>query len=395
MAVSALVPALRAGRLRTAGAIAVGRAPSTGRGRWAQRVAGRLPLPRPVTLGLATPFARPVRSASMLAAVVFGTAAATFAIGLAASLNTIGTARDPAAKAAVSVMAGGPAPQGPGQGPAQKPPQGPGQGPGQGPTQGPMQGPPTLDGAKVGAAIAAQSGTASYYGIRSAQVTVTGVVGAVDMRLYQDDLRAAAYDVIAGHRITGPGQAVVPTHFLDVTGHRIGDTITVLDQGTAVRLRIVGEAFDLENDGMRVHAAASSFAGVKDQEAPEEYLVRLKPGVSTASYLSGLNRALEPLGANAVAAADDVSSTIVVLDTLAALLTLLLVTVAGLGVLNAVVLDTRERVHDLGVCKAIGMAPRQTVVMVLASVAGLGAAGGRRPAPPGDAARTATTLRTE
>jgi putative ABC transport system permease protein len=41
-----------------------------------------------------------------------------------------------------------------------------------------------------------------------------------------------------------------------------------------------------------------------------------------------------------------------------------------------VVLDTRERVHDLGVCKAIGMSPRQTVTMVLASVVGLGVIGG-------------------
>jgi hypothetical protein len=46
---------------------------------------------------------------------------------------------------------------------------------------------------------------------------------------------------------------------------------------------------------------------------------------------------------------------------MAALLTLMLVSVAGLGVLNFVVLDTRERVHDLRVCKALGMSPRQTV----------------------------------
>ncbi|MBD2897131.1 hypothetical protein amrb99_60900 [Actinomadura sp. RB99] len=377
VAAAALVPALRAGRLRTVEAIAVGRAPGTGRGRRAQRIAGRLPLPRAVTLGLGTPFARPVRSASMLAAVLFGTAAATFAIGLAASLNAIGAARDPAGSAAVSVMGGGPAPQGPGPAPGQAPPPGRPQAPGLG------EGPPSLDGAKVGAAISAQPGTASFYGVRGAQATVTGVVGAVELRLYQDDLRAAAYEIIAGHWITGPGQAVVPTHFLDVTGHRVGDTITVLDQGAAVRLRIVGEAFDLQNNGMRVHAAASSFAGVEGRDAADEYLVRLKPGVSTASYLSGLNRALKPLGAQGTAADDDVSSVIVVLDSLAGLLTLMLVTVAGLGVLNAVVLDTRERVHDLGVCKAIGMSPRQTVAMVLASVAGLGAVGGLAGLPVG------------
>ncbi|MGW3917807.1 FtsX-like permease family protein [Streptomyces sp. NPDC005070] len=61
----------------------------------------------------------------------------------------------------------------------------------------------------------------------------------------------------------------------------------------------------------------------------------------------------------------------------------MLVSVAGLGVLNSVVLDTRERVHDLGVCKALGMSPRQTVSLVLASVAGIGVVGGLIGVPAG------------
>ncbi|MFD8203030.1 ABC transporter permease [Streptomyces sp. NPDC059701] len=66
---AALIPALRAGRLRTVEAIAVGRVPRTGRGQWVHRAMGRLPLPRPVTYGLATPFTHPVRTLAMLLAV--------------------------------------------------------------------------------------------------------------------------------------------------------------------------------------------------------------------------------------------------------------------------------------------------------------------------------------
>ena len=60
--VAATVPALRAGRLRPVEAIAVGRTPVAGRGQWAQRLAGRLPVPRPISLGLANPVhpARPL-----------------------------------------------------------------------------------------------------------------------------------------------------------------------------------------------------------------------------------------------------------------------------------------------------------------------------------------------
>ena len=51
-------------------------------------------MPRPVGLGLARPFARPVRTTAVLLAVASGAAAVTFAIGLGASLLLIQTALD-------------------------------------------------------------------------------------------------------------------------------------------------------------------------------------------------------------------------------------------------------------------------------------------------------------
>jgi putative ABC transport system permease protein len=93
---------------------------------------------------------------------------------------------------------------------------------------------------------------------------------------------------------------------------------------------------------------------------------------------------VEPLGADAFAnSLSEQDNLLIVLNAMAALLTLMLVSVAGLGVLNSVVLDTRERVHDLGVCKALGMTPRQTVSLVLASVAGIGIFGGLVGVPAG------------
>jgi putative ABC transport system permease protein len=68
---------------------------------------------------------------------------------------------------------------------------------------------------------------------------------------------------------------------------------------------------------------------------------------------------------------------------LIATLTLLLAAVAGLGVLNTVVLQTRERVHDLGVFKAVGMTPRQVTAMVVCSVAGIGLVAGLVAIPAG------------
>ena len=38
---------------------------------------------------------------------------------------------------------------------------------------------------------------------------------------------------------------------------------------------------------------------------------------------------------------------------------------AALGVLNSVLMATRQRLHDVGIFKALGMMPSQTITMVL------------------------------
>jgi len=66
------------------------------------------------------------------------------------------------------------------------------------------------------------------------------------------------------------------------------------------------------------------------------------------------------------------SSSYAIIIGLITTMTLLLAAVAALRVLHTVVLQTRERVHDLGVFKAVGMTPRQTIAMVVCSVTGVG-----------------------
>ncbi|WP_435222114.1 ABC transporter permease [Streptomyces sp. Tue6028] len=378
--IAALVPALRAGRLRTVEAIAVGRAPRTARGQWAHRAAGRLPLPRPVTYGLASPFAHPVRALAMVLAVTFGTVAATFAVGLTQSLNAVAGAQDPENRADVTAISGGPD-SGPGPRPVEQKPKPPAAGSERAPAAaGANQGQSSADPDKVRAAIAAQPGTASYYGTAMGDARVSGVSGTVRAMLYQGDSRPGSYEMIHGHWLSGRGQVVVPTRFLERTGTRIGETVRVTFEKETVSLRIVGEAFDTSDDGMRVHADLDSFA----EAQPEVFHIEVEPGISPADYAQKLSQAVEPLGGDAFAeSSPEGENMIVLLEAMAALLTLMLVSVAGLGVLNSVVLDTRERVHDLGVCKALGMSPRQTVGLVLASVAGIGVVGGLIGVPAG------------
>jgi putative ABC transport system permease protein len=360
---TAWAAASRAGRLRTVDVLAVGRTPGPGRGHWAARLTGRLPLPRPVTLGLAHPFARVIRSATIVAAIAFGAAAATFAFGLGASLNQV-QATDSHGDVVIE-------PGRPGSGP---PPGGPAV----------AKGPPVApDPAAVVAAITVQPGTSGYSGVARTEVTAAGITDSLEALAFTGDNSSYGYRMVSGNWFTQPGQIVVAAPFLTATHTQIGDTIVLTDHGTQVTVRIVGEAFNIENRGMQILTAAATLASAEPDLRASSYNITVKPGTDLASYVTGLNAALSGVDAMAMTVEHDPDELILIINSLTTLLTLMLVTVAALGVLNMVVLETRERVHDLGVHKALGMTPRQTIAMVIASVVVTGLVGGAIGAPIG------------
>jgi putative ABC transport system permease protein len=182
--------------------------------------------------------------------------------------------------------------------------------------------------------------------------------------------------MISGHWFTGPEQAVVPTRFLTATGDTIGDTLTLAKDGRQVSLRITGEALDTSEHGMKILTDLSSLNGLDPGLQPQQFNIQLKPGTDRASYIDALNATFASIDARARPNIDTGGTVTAAAQALAALLTAMIVAVASPGVLNLVVLDTRQRVHDLGVFKALGMSPSQTVAMVLTSVAGIGLVAG-------------------
>ncbi|MDU0300786.1 FtsX-like permease family protein [Streptomyces sp. PAL114] len=374
---AALIPAQRAGKLHTVEAIAVGRAPRTGRGQRAHRVLGRLPLPRPVAYGLATPFTHPIRALAMLLAVAFGTIAVTFAVGLTSSLGAISTSQDPESRASVTVTTVGL------NNLAPPPPPAVGAEASPSPVARSMPDPTkakAADPAKVRSAIKSQAGLDSYYGKLQTEVVVAGTSGSVQASLYEGDAREGSYEMLSGHWLTGKGQVVVPTRFLERTSSTVGDTVRVTYEKESADLKIVGESFDTSGSQPAIHADMADFPSAE----PSTFLVKVKSGTSADEYADKLASVVRPLGGDATTIPPaEQKGVILIMQAMAGLLTLMLVAVAGLGVLNSVVLDTRERVHDLGVCKAIGMTPRQTVSLVLSSVAAIGVIGGLLGVPVG------------
>ena len=365
--IAALLPSLRAGRLSAAQAIAIGRAPAARRGYTVHRLLGRLSLPRPVTIGLAAPFARPARAAVTLAAVGLGAIAVTFAVGLSSSLNMVANGLSHAGTEPVQVAlvgSGGPVrhigPAGPGGG-------------GQQPS------PPAQQRA-IEAALRAQPGTLRYAAQADQQVSVAGLSGQVQMTAFRGNASWTGYDMISGHWYSGAGQVDVPTNFLTATGKAVGDTVTFSVGAAQVTARIVGEVFDTGNRGLVMLTDWRTLAAADRGLTPDLYDVALRPGTSPDTYVHALGRTLGPYAEVSINGRDPFFLTLV---GLIGTLTLLLAVMAGLGVLNTVVLHTRERTHDLGIFKAIGMTPRQTIAMVVCWVAGTGLVAGLLAVPAG------------
>ncbi|MGD0241311.1 MAG: FtsX-like permease family protein [Streptosporangiaceae bacterium] len=360
---AALPPAVRAARLSAVRAIATGRAPRPSGGYAAHRLLGRAPvarrLPRPVTLGLASPFGRPGRTLVTLAAIGFGVVAVTFAAGLATSLDRV--AADLSRSSAVPVQVEVPGAQVPG---------------------GPSTPGPAAQQRVVVAALHAEPGTGRYVAEADDDLSVPGLAGRLRLAGFGGDARWTGYALVTGHWFaSGTDQVVVNTAFLTATGTMVGDSYPLTSANGQLTVRIAGEIFDPAGGSPELLGGLPALSRLDPGLTVTQYDVALKPGIDATAYASALGRTL---GLNDQVNATSGSSPqlLAVLGLVGALM-LLLAAVAGLGVLNTVVLQIRERVHDLGVFKAVGMTPRQTMAMVICSVAGTGLVAGLIAIPAG------------
>ncbi|WP_328954353.1 ABC transporter permease [Kitasatospora purpeofusca] len=375
--VTALVPALRAGRMSTVRALVVGRAPRAGGGRRAQRLASRLPLPRAVSLGLAQPFARPARTVLVGAAVLFGVVSVTFAAGLESGFNkyldTSTSGFSIASKIVIPTSEVG-EPWG-------------------------LYGPNDprkahLDAAEVAAALARTPGTKTAFGWGESGATMVGAPsGGEPTQVYTitGDLSWTHLELLSGRWYSAPGEAVVGDKLATAVGVHVGDNVTVVQQNQQLSLKVVGINFNTNAGDYTVMTDAAGFTAAGLTPHIDQFNVELADNVDGSDWSTSAAAALAPLNASVQPHSDGGKNIIVItMGALVVTLTLMMVAVAALGVLSTVVQDTRERVHDLGIFKALGMTPKQTVAMVLTSVTLTGLVAGLIGVPLGVAVEKAT-----
>ncbi|OIJ88826.1 ABC transporter permease [Streptomyces monashensis] len=374
---TALIPALRAGRMPTVQALVAGRAPRAGAGRTAQRLASRLPLPRAMSLGLAQPFARPARAVLVGAAVLFGVVSVTFAVGLGSAFNkyldTSTSGFNVASKfviptADVGVPWGRYGPNDPRR--------------------------PHLDAAKVAAALARTPGTKAAFGWGESGATIVGAPpGGEPPKVFTvtGDFTWTNLELLSGRWFSAPGEAVVGDKLAAAVGIHVGDNVTVVQQNKQLPLKVVGINFDTNVGDYTIMTDAATFTAAGLAPHIEQFNVELAGNVSGSDWSTSAAAALTPLNASAQpSSGGDKNIVVITMGALVATLTLMMMAVAALGVLSMVVQDTRERVHDLGIFKALGMTPKQTIAMVLTSVSLTGLIAGLIGVPLGVAVEKAT-----
>ena len=356
-------PALRAGQMPPAQAISAGRAPKPRHGFAAQRALARLAkVPRPVTLGFASPAARPGRTVVTMVAVLFGAVAVTFSVGLATSLNRAFPEISDVSHLPVTVSK--PVSRGPGHA-SQK-----------GKVTVRVGGAalsPTQQQA-ISAAVGKQPGALHYLTVSPASLSLPGVsesAGPVQFTAYgHGDPAWSGIALITGRwysSSTTVRAADVNTLFLTDTGTSVGDTYTIVSGRRRVAVRIVGELF-VPGNYVDVYTSPATLSAVDPAAGGVgQYAIAMRPGTNRQAYANQLQARLGgnyEVDVNGKAA----TGTALAITTLADLLTLLVVVVAALGVLNTVAMQIRERARDIGIFKALGMTPRQTLTLVACSV---------------------------
>ena len=340
VSVAATVPALRAGLLKPITAIANATAPGGGSGRRLRRLAAALWLPRPIILGIGDAFARPLRAALTLVTVLLGVATVVVAIGLPRSFELINNSETGAGKYQVVVSRSAVFPD-----------------------------------SEVMSLLNAQPETARVVATVVQNIVVPGVSDPVNSLMFRGESSRMGLMVISGRWFSAPGEVLAPKALLHDAHLKIGDSFTGSANGQSLQLRVVGEVYDINNIGHSLFMDLSTMVSIKPAGEPDAYRVTLNPGSDVNAYVRRV-AAAQPDLIDVQVKDTSIIGPVKIIDSVLLVIAVVLVLIGIGGVFNTLLLNTRERVQDTATLKAVGMSPRQVIVMVAASAALLALVGG-------------------
>src|SRR6266852_2785805 len=340
VAVAATLPALRAGLLKPITAITNATAPRGTSGRRLRRLATRIRLPRAIVLGIGDAFARPLRAILTLVTVLLGVATVVVAVGLPRSFELINNSETGAGNYQVVVTRSS-----------------------------------AYSDADVMRVLNSQPETARVVAVGGQNVVVPGVGDPVNTQLFRGESSRIGYMVIAGRWFSAPGEVLAPAGLLHDAHLKIGDSFTGAANGQPLQLRVVGETYDINNLGHSLFMDLATMDSVKPAVEPFRYAVTLTPGSDVSAYVRRV-AATQPDLLDVRQSDTSIIAPVKIIDLVLLILAGVLALIGVGGVFNTLLLNTRERIRDTATLKALGMSPRQVIVMVGASAGLLALVGG-------------------
>jgi putative ABC transport system permease protein len=340
VALASVIPAMRAASLSPVQAIVMGTAPQRRRAAILAGLLNRIRAPRPISLGVADAFARPLRGTMTAIGILVGVATVTFATGLAGTFVELIT-DSPLNYVQAQVSRIGNYPDD-----------------------------------KVMTTLMSQPETQTVVAEAQSRVVVPGVPDFVNGVAFRGEPQRIGYGLTGGHWYSKPGDALASPGLMKAAHVQLGDTIMVTVAGHPTQLRIVGQILERLNLAHELFYDWSTYTAIVPDAVPQTYLVSLKHGANATAYIDRVQQT-EPdfLTVSSFGIGGGLSP-LTLLNLVVLILALLLSVMAILGVFNTVLLGTRERIRDTAILKALGMSPRQVLVMVAASAAVLGVVGG-------------------
>jgi putative ABC transport system permease protein len=336
VALFTFVPALRAGRLNTVDALALGRAPASGGASRAARAAAALRLPLVARLGVKDALASRLRAGLTIAALGLMVVTLVAALSVEATYDKV--IGDPALRAKPWDL---------------------------------RVEPDALGTARALSLVRGERGVARATTLADFSATLPGGGGAT-ARAVGPGFQRFPYAVPDGRMFARAGEAVAGRGFYDTHHLRIGDTVTLHVAGAALRLHLVGRHVEPDGNGNVVIFSRSTL--------PAAAAARIGGGDVIASFVAhadgrAIQRDLERRSGSRIAGelvSDDVRQERADVRPIVYGSSALLVVVALVNLLTTLLLVARERVRDFGILKAVGLTPRGALGVVNAGAAVLG-----------------------
>ena len=331
VALFAAVPALRAGRLNSVDALALGRASLSGGASRAARVAAALRLPATARLGVKDAFTSRSRATLTVGALTMMVITLVAALSMEATYARV--IDEPALRAKpwdVRVQPGG------------------------------------LGEAEALALVSNDRRVERATTITGLPVT-TAAGQEVQARALGDGFERFRYAVPDGRMFARPGEAIAGHGFFARFGLKVGDRVTLSAAGRPFEVTLVGRHVEPDNDGEIVIFPRATLPAGTDLGAAD-VIAGFAPGTDGAALARDLER-------HAVAAelvSDEVRQERADIRPIVYGSSALLVAVGLVNLLTTLLLVTRERARDFGILKAIGLTPRGVLGVVTSGGAALG-----------------------